>query len=114
MNVDRTDKSSEDIFIRNGHLLQRLRLSDIIWIRSEGNYCTFVTKDKKYAIKISLIRVLDVLPSDAFIQIHRSCAVRIDQITAIDVHTNQVFIDTASLPIGRKFKEALISRINLI
>ena len=108
------EKVSKNIFIKHGHVLKRLRLNEIVWIKSDGNYCTFSLVDKKHVLKISLTRVLDGLPRDAFVQIHRSYAVRIDQITSIDIHENLIFIDGVSLPIGRKYKESFLARINLI
>lgn len=114
MNEDKNQETPRDIYIKQGPELQRLRLSEIVWIKSEGNYSVFVTREKKHVLKIPLSRVLKVMPAEEFIQVHRSYAVRLDQIASINVQSNVLFIEDESIPIGRTFKELLLSKINLL
>ena len=110
------DKSTgiREVFIKNGHLLRKVRLEEIFWIKSDGNYCAIHTKENRYVIKTSLTRFLDNLPDTQFIQVHRSYVVRISQVDQIDTQAGLIYIGEDELPLGRKFKELLLERITLI
>lgn len=106
--------SPETFFVKNGHTLQRVHVKDICWIHSEGNYCTLTTPEKKFVIKISLAKLQQRLPAKLFTQIHRSYIVQTELISRIDIGTNEVFIGSQALPLGRRFKSELIGRLNLL
>lgn len=114
MEENKNQEVLRDIYIKQGHVLKRLLLKEIDWIKSEGNYCVFVTREKKHVLKISLSRIMEGLPTEEFIQVHRSYAVRLDQIASIDVQSNVLFIGEESIPVGRTFKELLLNKINLL
>ena len=114
MDEDKNLEGLRDIYIKQGHVLRRLRLIEIIWIKSDGNYCVLMAQDKKHVLKISLSRVLEGLPGDEFIQVHRSYAVRLDQIASIDVQSNVLFIGEEPIPVGRTYKELLLNRITML
>ena len=39
MNRNENENNSQNIFIKQGHVFKRLRLSEIVWVESDGNYC---------------------------------------------------------------------------
>ena len=105
---------ADSFFVKSGHMLQRIKILDIHWIHSDGNYCTIVTADKKYAVKISLTKIKQRLPEDYFVQIHRSYVVQTGLIRNIDLTSLEVFIEDQGIPLGRTFKEDLINSLNLL
>lgn len=114
--IDLVNKVSptNSFFVKNGHILQRVNIFDICWIHSEGNYCTINTPNKKHVVKMSLTKIRQRLPVTGFIQIHRSYIVQTGLITHIDLSSNEVFLDNASLPMGRKYKEGLLKCLNML
>ena len=105
---------AKSFFVKSGHMLHRVNFIEIRWIHSDGNYCTIHTKEKKYAVKISLTKLKQRLPMSHFSQIHRSYIVQTDLITNIDLTSLEVYLDDLALPFGRTYKEALIQQLNLL
>ena len=108
------DYSNECLFIKNGSLLHKVRISDLIWISSEGNYITLHTLQRQYVLKMSLKKISSHLPIDYFCQIHRSFIVQIGYIDSIDMATNEIVLQDINLPIGRKYKKEFLDKLNLI
>jgi len=104
----------DSFFIKNGTTLQKVKFSDIRWIQSEGNYCTLFTNPKKYAIRISLSRLIKRLPPDTFVRIHKSYLIQAALITRIDTFNSEVYIGSDCLPLGRTYKDDLLDQLNRI
>lgn len=102
------------LFVRAGNILHKLDLMEILWISSEGNYITINTNAKKHVLKMSLRKVLQFLPSEYFVQIHRSYIVQKCYISQIDMSLNELYIGQKALPLGRKFKENLFDQLKLL
>jgi len=123
-NVAKTESESEktndetlirdSFFVKNGTMLQKVKIDEIRWIQSEGNYCTLFTKTKKYAIRISLSRLIQRLPKDTFVRVHKSYMVQTIGITRIDAFNGEIYIDDQCLPLGRTYKDALLDQLNRI
>jgi DNA-binding LytR/AlgR family response regulator len=102
------------IFIKNGKFYHRLKINEVDYIFTEGNYSTFFTLGGKHIAKISLKQVSDIIPSEIFIRIHRNYIVRFEKIDSIDMQNNKVFINGESIPIGKTFKKALLGEFLLL
>lgn len=102
------------LFIKVNQLLQKVKIANITHIRSEGNYCMIFTPEKKYVIKISMIRLYHSLLGKGFIQAHKSFLVQLNKIDNIDISSNEVFIGELRIPLGRKYKQELLAYLNLL
>lgn len=110
-----TNKFLEDtLFIKVNQLLQKVNIIDITHVRSEGNYCLIFTPDKKYAIKMSMVRLYGNLEDKGFIQVHKSYLAQLNRIDNIDISSNEVLIDGLRIPLGRKYKQELLTHLNLL
>ena len=106
-----TEEESQSLFIRRNNFLLRIKIAKIQFLKSEGNYCEFHT-DKKYVIKISLVKVLTHLPQGRFIRIHHRYVVQFDLIDKIDISANEVYISNTVLPLGPRYRESVLSKLN--
>lgn len=97
------DKESTSILIKEGYSYFRVKIGDIYYIKSDGDYTFIVTPQKKYMTLNSLKYWLQKFPNNKFHQIHRSYAVNIDFIEKVT--SNMVYINNKQLPIGRVFKK---------
>ena len=102
------------IFIKNGTILQKVLFADILWIKSEGNYSIIYTEQKKFAIRISLSRILERLPDVMFVRVHKRYSVQIALIDRIDTFYKELYIGKNNIPIGRTYKEQLLTFLNKI
>jgi len=110
-----TEKSRE-IFIKKGSTLIRMKYEDIVWVEALENYIILNTLNDKVTIHFTMKAIEKKLPSDIFIRVHRSYIVNKSRIKVIK--DNSVELDfkdsNKSIPIGKSYKNQLISDINLI
>jgi len=104
----------DTLFIKVNQLLQRVNIDDISHIKSEGNYCLIFTHEKKYAIKLSMIRLYKTLADKGFLQVHKSYLAKLNKIDNIDISGNEVILGNIRIPLGRKYKQELLTYLNLL
>lgn len=101
-------------FIKENNILKKIPYDVVLWIKAEGNYSMVHTENKRYVLKISLKKVLDQLPDDRFLQIHRAHIVDILKIDDIDIANSELTVNGKKLPIGRSYKDDLLDNINIV
>ncbi len=104
----------ESVFVKSGSELHRLFLHEINWISSDGNYCHIHTGERKFVLKVSLTRLRQKLPAAHFVQVHRSHLVRVGAIDFINLSANSITVGGNALPIGRMFRDSLLSQLELL
>jgi len=101
---------NEAVYVKDGHALVKVKLDELFWLKSEGNYIELHQSDKRNVVRSTLHEFLDKLPANKFFRVHKSHAVNIEKIDAIN-GTN-ITIGGEEIPIGRQYKEELISKLN--
>jgi Response regulator of the LytR/AlgR family len=81
-------------------------LDDLMYVEAAGNYTKVVLKEEIITIREQLTSVLDRLPAEDFVQVHRSFLVSIKQIKSIQ--GNEIFLNQNRIPIGKLYKAKLI------
>jgi DNA-binding LytR/AlgR family response regulator len=111
-----SNSGDNEIFIKKGSSLVKLKLKDIIYIESLENYVALNTNDERFTIHFTLKAIENQLPSGIFIRVHRSYIVNKSMIQAIKENTlDLIFGDTLkNLPIGKSFMDLLLSDINMM
>ncbi len=100
------------LFVKSNNKLFRVRLLDIIVIEADGNYSILNTAQKKYAVKTSLKQLKRKLSPQLFAQIHRNYIVQIPYVDSIDITSGEVHLNNRNYPIGGKFKNEFIRKLN--
>ncbi len=98
-------------FIKTGYKIQKIIINEIIYIESMGDYVRFFLEDKKIVTLLSLSKIIELLPKDKFIQIHRSYIINFEKINFIQ--NNIISIGQYQLPISKSRKKELMEIINL-
>ncbi|MBI4931912.1 MAG: LytTR family transcriptional regulator DNA-binding domain-containing protein [Bacteroidetes bacterium] len=80
----RTKKEEEYVLIKDGHLLIKVFLNDILFMKSDNIYVEVFTSDKTYLQRTSLDQFLSQLPQNKFLRTHRSYAVNISKVKALN------------------------------
>lgn len=91
------------IFIKTKHKMQKLDFDDIYYIKGLNNYLIIKTGNESLYTRQSLNNIVNVLPPENFIRVHKSFIVAIDKIDVIG--KNQLFINGENVPIGESYKE---------
>ncbi|MFT4859025.1 MAG: DNA-binding LytR/AlgR family response regulator [Algoriphagus sp.] len=97
------------IFVRHGGSLVKVKFTDILWLKADGNYTTLVSRKAVFSVRNILKNFEDELPAKDFMRIHKSYLVRIDEIESINTKDLKVAGDL--VPVGRTYYHALINGI---
>ncbi|MEL6639092.1 MAG: response regulator transcription factor [Bacteroidota bacterium] len=101
-------------YIKHNNQLDKVYIDRIHWIEVEGNYCILHTVQRRYAVKMSLRKLKEKLPDADFLQIHRGQIVQLAKIKNLDLQASTVILEGATLPLGPKYKNDLLNRLNLL
>ncbi len=99
----------DHIFVKADYKLVKITFSEILYIEGLREYISIFTSEKRYIVYHSLKNMENLLPEGAFIRIHKSYIVPLDQIASI--YGNTVVIRDKELPIGKSYKSQLMDRI---
>lgn len=75
----------EHINVRSVGSIEQIRVSDILWIESAGNYVELHLATRTVLHRITLNRIETLLDASRFLRVHRSAIVRRDQISSLAV-----------------------------
>lgn len=111
-----SNTGDEEIFIKKGSSLVKLKLKDIIYIEALENYVTLTTNEDRYTIHFTMKAMESQLPSGVFIRVHRSFIINKSMIQAIKESSLDLMVgDTIkSIPVGKSFRESLLDDINVM
>lgn len=97
-------------YVKSGYKIQKILINEIIYVESMGDYIRFYLEDKKVVALLNLSKVIELLPKDSFIQVHRSYIINLDKINFIQ--NNIISLGQYQLPISKSRKKELMDFIN--
>lgn len=102
VNQENATSSDERIFIKGDKKVTQLVIDDVLYIEASGNYTKLISKKETITTRDKISNLLTLLPSDKFMQVHKSFAVATKHINSIE--GNQIMIDAYTIPIGKVYK----------
>lgn len=106
-------KSPNHIYLKKNREFIKIFPENIIYIQSDKNYCDIYTKDAYYIHKTSLKKMLQILPEELFIKVHKSFVVNVSSIKSINPSNNTIKIKNIEIPLGRNFKKKVLNRFEI-
>ncbi|WP_431165123.1 LytR/AlgR family response regulator transcription factor [Tenacibaculum halocynthiae] len=108
--IEESTPETKRIFLRQNKSYIQIEIDTILFIEASGNYTKIVLKNETITIREKISDVLEKLPSDNFLQVHKSFAIAIKYINKID--GNRIHIQEHAIPIGKLYKANLIKILN--
>ncbi|WP_452220649.1 LytR/AlgR family response regulator transcription factor [Lacinutrix salivirga] len=105
------DDTKASLFLNVDKTLHKIIIDDILYLESDRNYITIVTKTKKFSFIDSLKKWREQLNDNQFIQIHKSFIINSKYVNKIAGNT--IYIYDNKLPIGRSFKQELLKQLRI-
>ena len=99
------------LFIKDGNKLVKVELEDVLYFKSEANYISVVTNDRKILTLMALKDLEPKLPG-FFQRVHRSFIVNLNKIDSID--NNVIEVKNDHIPVGQTHEKELLKKINLL
>jgi DNA-binding LytR/AlgR family response regulator len=97
------------IFVKTEYRLERIDLSEILYIQGMKDYLRIVCTDKKIMTLQSFTKLEESLPLKNFCRVHKSFIVALDKIKSIE--RGVIKIADKRIPVSNTYKEKFFSRI---
>ncbi len=91
------------IFIKVDKKYVKVKFDDIFYVESLKDYVKIFTKTGNYLVHKSLTSLIDELPAERFLRIHRSFVISLNEVEFIE--GNSIQINKKRIPIGRKYAD---------
>jgi DNA-binding LytR/AlgR family response regulator len=105
MVIQRFQEVQEEVLIefKNGYDLERIHLSELQYIKAEGNYVEIYLDSRKVVVRNTLEAILQEMNSELIIRIHRSFAINTQKIKKRS--NAEVDLGEVQLPISRSYSQ---------
>ena len=97
------------LFVKTSLKLEKIRFNDMRFIEGVENYVAIYTSDGKIITHTTLRTILQKLPPERFVQVHKSYLVNIDKIDSIE--GNLLGIGKNKISLSRTYKETALEII---
>jgi len=102
----------DSLFVKDKGFYSKIHFDDILYLKSSHVYIEIVLKsNKKMVVRTSLNDILEKL-NDSFVRVHRGFIINTKYLSQIT--QTSVKVSNEEIPIGKKYKEDIVKRINLI
>lgn len=98
----KSNVDSKRIFLRSNKKYIQVVVDTVLFVEASGNYTKVVTKYETITVREKISSILDLLPKEDFLQVHKSFAVALKHIKSIE--GNRIFISDHIIPIGKYYK----------
>ncbi|WP_452229044.1 MULTISPECIES: LytR/AlgR family response regulator transcription factor [unclassified Lacinutrix] len=106
------ENNPETLFLNVDKTLHKIIISDILYLESDRNYITIITKNKKLSFIDSLKNWNEKLSEADFIQVHKSFIINrkyVDKISG-----NEIYVQGNRIAIGRTYKQELLRFLKIV
>jgi DNA-binding LytR/AlgR family response regulator len=101
-----TTKLQNSLYVRSEYALIKILHSEIRYLETMDDYIKIHTTDGKTVLTLmSMKKILEKLPSNEFIRVHRSFAVSLSNISSIRNQT--ILLGDTNIPIGANYKKEI-------
>jgi len=100
------------VFIKRNNQLEKVAIADIDFVQSEGNYSIISVGKRKFALKLSLVKVYDFFKKYPFLRVNKRHLLNMDKVDSIDLSNNKVILNDNHFSIGRTYKDVMLKKLN--
>lgn len=97
------------IFIKHGIKIERLELSDILFIEGSSNYVIYHTERGNIMALGKMSETLKTLPNHQFLRIHKSYIINWDKVKSVE--SNHIHIGDSKISISSTYKKAVFDKV---
>lgn len=102
----------DSIFMKVDFLLTKVKYQDIQFVEAYGDYIKVHTNTKTHIVYCKLSSIVEKLPKNLFLKVHRSYLIQIESVDNID--QNSLQIGDKVVPVSATFKPKLLEKIKLL
>jgi len=99
------------IFLKSEYRLEKVNFDDIMYVESRGDYLYVILKQSRILTLMRMKNLMDQLPADEFLRVHKSWLVGIRHIDSIE--HGRIRIRDTVIPVGDTYREEVWKRLSL-
>lgn len=100
----------KSIVIRDGYDRVLIHTSEILYVKSDGNYLDIYLETKKLSPRMTFTKLLELLPKEHFVRVHNSYVVNLSKVEKIQ--SDSVKIGDQFIPVSNSHKAKLQEKIS--
>src|SRR4029079_11734816 len=104
--------NGSQLFVKDSHRLVKIDMKKIQMVEALADYVNIYTAEKRYTVLSTLKGILEKLPQNDFMRVHKSYIIRLDAIGQIE--DNTISIDKKLIPVSNTYKKQLMERLKII
>lgn len=97
------------IMVKADRRLYKVNFDDLIYVEGQQEYVTFHTKQRNITALYSLKNLIDELPSDKFVRVHKSFIVSVAHIEIVE--QSSLIVAGQELPLGPSFRDTVLAKL---
>lgn len=99
----------EHVFLKVGFKIQKVDIREILFVEGVKDYIRIHTTKEKIMTLLSFARLMELLPEQKFLRVHRSFMVALDKIDHIE--KNRITIGDQNIPISDTYADAFFKKL---
>jgi DNA-binding LytR/AlgR family response regulator len=113
---DSSATGDEEIFIKKGSSLVKLKIKDIVYVEALENYINLNTAEERFTIHFTMKAIESQLPSNVFLRVHRSFIINKSMIQSIKENSLDLVVGglVKNIPVGKSYRDSLLNDINVM
>ena len=97
------------LYVKSGRKLHRIAINEITYLEKDGNYAIFHLGKKKILSRLNMGQLLELLPSEGFVRVHKSYIVAVAHIEELD--SFELTVAGTRIPLTRPYKSELMEKL---
>ncbi|MBN1953303.1 MAG: response regulator transcription factor [Bacteroidales bacterium] len=100
----KTGTASDLIFVKTAYQIERVFLNDILYVEGMKDYLGIVTRQKRLMCLQNFTSLMNILPENDFVRVHKSWVVALNKIESISNH--RIHIGDQIIPVSESYQKA--------
>jgi DNA-binding LytR/AlgR family response regulator len=109
LKADKVGGSEDYFFVKCNGRIEKVFYDELLFIEASLNYVTLHTVNSRMIVYLTIKGIIECLPADRFIKVHKSYIVNLQKISSIE--GNIVHIGKAEIPISQNNQEEVMKLI---
>ena len=104
----------EHFYIKTRQKLEKVAVDSVLFLASDGHHSWVHTEEKKFLVRLSMKELLKRLPTELFVQTHRSYVVNFKKVQSVDLEESTINVGNQQVPLSKRNREELLKKLNWI
>ncbi len=102
-------KDPGHFYVKCNSKIEKVLYDELVYVESMANYVTLYTLHDKLVVYLTIKGILEKLPPEKFLQVHKSYIVNIDSVKTIE--GNMLHVGGTKITIGQSYLDEVMNRL---